>query len=279
LRLETRKAATERPPPHRVEQSPVARRSPLIHRFMVSTFRRYFTRHMNALRIASWGVPAMPATGPVIVYSNHPAWWDAAVYILAADRFFPAYESYAPIDAAMLGQYGIFGRIGAFGVDLETPRGAASFLRTGAEILSYPSRALWITAQGRFGDVRERPLGLKPGVARVVERAPDCTILPLAIEYGFWQERGAEAFIAFGQPMRGRDLLDLPRPARLERLETELTTTLDRLSADVQSRDPAKFRSVLAGRAGIGGVYDGWRRMVAILRGRRFDPSHEGRPS
>jgi 1-acyl-sn-glycerol-3-phosphate acyltransferase len=152
-------------------------------------------------------------------------------------------------------------------------------LRTGAEILSSPSRALWITAQGRFGDVRERPLGLKPGVARVVERAPDCTILPLAIEYGFWQERGAEAFIAFGQPMRGRDLLDLPRPARLERLETELTTTLDRLSADVQSRDPAKFRSVLAGRAGIGGVYDGWRRMVAILRGRRFDPSHEGRPS
>jgi 1-acyl-sn-glycerol-3-phosphate acyltransferase len=246
---------------------------------MVSTFRRYFTRHMNALRIASWGMPATPATGPVIVYSNHPAWWDAALYILAADRFFRDYESYAPIDAAMLRQYGIFGRIGAFGVDLESPRGAASFLQTSAENLSSPNRALWITAQGRFGDVRERPLGLKPGVARVVEHAPDCTILPLAIEYGFWLERGAEAFLAFGQPVRGRDLLDLPRAARLERLETDLTATLDRLSADVQSRDPARFRSVLAGRAGIGGIYDGWRRMTAALRGRAFDPSHEGRSS
>jgi 1-acyl-sn-glycerol-3-phosphate acyltransferase len=219
---------------------------------MVSTFQRYFTRHMNALRIAPWGMPAVPQQGPVIVYSNHPAWWDAAVYILAADRFFPAYESYAPIDAAMLKQYGIFGRIGAFGVDLESPRGAADFLKAGAEILSVPNRALWITAQGRFGDVRERPLGLK---------------------------RGAEAFIAFGEPLRAQDLLNLARPARLERLESELTRTLDHLSADVQSRDPARFRAVLEGRAGIGGLYDGWRRMAAALRGRTFDPSHEGRAS
>jgi 1-acyl-sn-glycerol-3-phosphate acyltransferase len=246
---------------------------------MVSTFRRYFTRHMNALRVASWGMPAVPASGPVIVYSNHPAWWDAALYIIAADRFFPACESYAPIDAAMLRQYGIFGRIGAFGVDLDSPRGAADFLRIGAEILSSPNRALWITAQGRFSDVRERPLGLKPGVARLIERAPGCTILPLAIEYGFWLERGAEAFMAFGQPMRGQDLLNLARPARLQHLEAELTATLDHLSADVQSRDAARFRAMIEGRAGIGGIYDGWRRMAAALRGRAFDPSHEGRAS
>jgi 1-acyl-sn-glycerol-3-phosphate acyltransferase len=261
------------------ERSPVALRSGLIHRFMVSTFRRYFTRHMNALRVAAWGQPAPVPRGPVIVYSNHPAWWDAAVYILAADRFLPDHESYAPIDAAMLRQYGIFGRIGAFGVDLDTPRGAAAFLRTGEEILSAPHRALWITAQGRFGDVRERPLGLKPGVARLVEMAPDCTILPLAIEYSFWLERGAEACIAFGAPMRGYDLLTLSRTERLERLEQELTGTLDRLSADVATRDPSRFRAVIEGRAGVGGVYDGWRRMIATVRGRRFDPSHEGHAS
>jgi len=276
LKQEADQAARERSPPRNAGASPVARRSALLHRFMVSTFRRYFTRHMNALRVAQWGMPAAPPSGPVIVYSNHPAWWDAAVYILAADRFFPAYESYAPIDAEMLKQYGVFGRIGAFGVDLNTPRGAADFLKVSAEILSARDRSLWITAQGRFGDIRERPLGLKPGVARVIELSPDCTVLPLAIEYGFWLERGAEAFIAFGAPIHGRDLLALARPARLERLEADLTGTLERLSADVQSRDPARFRAVLEGRAGIGGVYDGWRRLSAALRGRTFDPSHEG---
>jgi 1-acyl-sn-glycerol-3-phosphate acyltransferase len=257
--------------------SPVERRSAPLHRFMVSIFRRYFTRHMNALRIAAWGVPQGSWRGPVIVYSNHPSWWDAAVYILAADRFFPTYESYAPIDAEMLRQYGVFGRIGAFGIDLRSVRGAADFMRASADILSSPNRALWITAQGRFADIRERPLGLKPGIAHLIETAPDCTIVPLGIEYSFWLERGAEAFIAFGAPITGRELLDLSRSARLQRLETELSSVLDRLSDDVKARDPARFRAVLEGRAGIGGVYDGWRRLISILRGRSFDASHEGR--
>jgi hypothetical protein len=53
-----------------------------------------------------------------------------------------------------------------------------------------------------------------------------------------------------------------------------LTETLDRLAADVQARDPARFRPLLDGRAGIGGIYDGWRRLRAALTGRAFDPAH-----
>jgi 1-acyl-sn-glycerol-3-phosphate acyltransferase len=242
---------------------------------MTSYFERYFKRHMNALRLAKWGEPSIPAdAGPIVVYSNHPGWWDAAVYILAADRLLPDRESYAPIDAEMLRRYGVFGRIGAFGVDLHSARGAAAFLGASADILSQPHRALWITAQGRFGDARERPLGVKPGVARLPELAPGCVVLPLAIEYSFWLERGAEACLAFGAPMLGRDLLALDRQARRALLEDALTATLDRLGADVQRRDPARFRSLLEGRVGVGGVYDSWRRLVSALRGRAFDPSH-----
>ena len=253
----------------------MARRSALVHRFMVSYFERFFGRHMNGLRVARWGEPSWAAgAGPIVVYSNHPAWWDAAVYVLAAARLCPNHEAYAPIDAEMLRRYGVFGRMGAFGVDLRSPRGAAAFLDAAADILSRPDRALWITAQGRFSDVRERPLGIKPGLARLPEMAPGCIVLPLAIEYSFWLERGAEACIAFGPPMLGRDLLALDRDARLARLEHALTATLDRLATDVQSRDPARFRSVLEGRAGVGGIYDAWRRFVSTLRGRAYDPSH-----
>lgn len=258
--------------------SPVTQRSAFLHRFMVDIFRRTFTRHMNALRIARWGYPSALG-GPVIVYSNHPSWWDAALYVLVADKYFPDRASFAPIDAAMLARYRILGRIGAFGVDLDTPRGAAAFLKASAEILSDPSRALWVTAQGRFADVRERPLGLKPGVARLVDLAPDATIMPLALEYAFWMERGAEAFVAFGPALPARELALMPRHERLESLERSLADTLDRLSADVTSREPARFETLIAGRNGVGGVYDMWRRAMAAVRGRAFDPSHEGRPS
>jgi 1-acyl-sn-glycerol-3-phosphate acyltransferase len=259
--------------------SPVSRRSEPVHRFMVSYFERFFRRHMNGLHIAEWGLPPALTRGKIIVYSNHSAWWDAALYIMASRRFFPQHETYAPIDARMLAQYGFLSRMGAFGVDPDTRRGASQFLAQSANVLAADKRAIWITAQGTFRDARERPLRLKAGVGRLIELAPDATVLPLAIEYSFWLERGAEAFLAFGDPMPGKDLLELPRGARLARLEQSLTGTLDRLNADVQARDPAKFGAVLMGHSGIGGIYDGWRRLSAFMRGRPFDASHEGRGS
>jgi hypothetical protein len=41
------------------------------------------------------------------------------------------------------------------------------------------------------------------------------------------------------------------------------------------SRDPARFDTLLIGNAGIGGVYDFWRRIKAGIRGERFTAAHE----
>lgn len=243
-------------------------------------FARFFRRHMNALRLAKGAPPPVldAASARLVVYSNHPAWWDGAVYVLAADRLFPAFASYAPIDAEMLRRYAIFARMGAYGIDLEHTGGARAFLTAAADVLAEPGRALWVAAQGRFSDVRERPLDLKPGVARLAEVAPDAVFVPMAIEYAFWTERGAEAFVAFGPAMTGASLSSLDRSARCDRLEAELTEVLDRLSADVQARDPRRFETVLGGRAGVGGIYDLWRRTAARWRGEVFDPHHGGEP-
>ncbi|CAA2106148.1 hypothetical protein MBUL_03543 [Methylobacterium bullatum] len=242
---------------------------------MVGYFDRFLRRHMNALRLARWGAPDCTGhPGPVVVVLNHPSWWDAAVVILLAGRLFPERTSHAPFDAAALEKYAVFGRIGAFPVDLESLRGAAQFLAHSRAILGAPGQMLWITAQGRFVDVRARPLDLRAGVARLPEVAPDALFVPLALDYAFWEERGAEAFAAFGTPVRGADLLALPRPERLARMEADLTATLDRLSADVIAREPHRFTTLTSGGKGIGGIYDGWRRARAVLTGRRFDPAH-----
>ena len=250
---------------------------------MAAYFARYFRRHMGGLRVARWGMPRdLDPDRPVVIVMNHPGWWDGALVVLLGDRLFPNRETYCPIDGAMLARYRVFGRMGAFGVDLDRASGAADFLRVSAEVLARPRTAYWITAEGRFRDVRERPLDLKPGVARLAEIAPHAIFLPLAVEYAFWEERGAEACIAFGAPINGEALAALPRPERLAHLAAALTDTLDRLALDVRARDPAAFVPLLQGRAGIGGVYDGWRRFNAAIRGERFDPSHAGagaRPS
>ena len=242
---------------------------------MVAWFTRYLHRHLDALRLPHWSVlPPADHPGPIVVYCNHPSWWDALLIIVLAGRLYPGRTSRAPFDAAMLARYRIFERIGAFGVDLDTPRGAAQFLAAARSILGSPEGMLWITAQGRFADARARPLNLRAGVARLAEITPDTLFVPLALEYTFWDERGAGAFAAFGTGVAGAELAALPRAERLARLEADLTATLDRLSADVISREPERFRVLIAGRKGVGGIYDLWRRYAARLSGRRFDPAH-----
>lgn len=253
------------------EPAPVSRP---VWRFMTAWFERYLHRHLDALRLPLWGGPPAGHPGPVVVYCNHPSWWDAAVILILGRRLFPERESRAPFDARMLAKYRIFERLGAFGVDIDSPRGAAQFMVAARAILAGPHRILWITAQGRFRDVRARPLDLRPGVARLPEIAPDALFVPMALEYAFWDERGAGAFAAFGPGLSGAELAALARPERLARMEAELTATLDRLGADVISREPGRFRAVVAGRKGVGGVYDLWRRAAARLRGRRFEAAH-----
>ncbi|GGK22665.1 lysophospholipid acyltransferase family protein [Salinarimonas ramus] len=269
-RLAARLPASERP---------TALRDPRRLKFFTLYFRRYFVKHMNALRLAPWGAPRVPDGVPVVLYTNHPAWWDAATYMIAADKFFPQRQSYAPIDAEMLEAYGFMKRIGAYGIDLESPKGAAHFLAASADILSRDDAVIFLAAQGRFMDVRTRPVGLRAGVARLPEIAPHALFVPMAMEYQFWEQRGAEAFVAFGDGETGADLLALDREARRTHLEERLTGVLDRLSSDVMSRDPARFETVLSGEAGVGGIYGLWKRALAAMKGERYEAAHGRRPT
>jgi hypothetical protein len=51
---------------------------------------------------------------------------------------------------------------------------------------------------------------------------------------------------------------------------------MDGLAAEAADRDPGRFRTVLAGSTGVGGLYDLWGRIGGIFRGRRFDPAYGG---
>ena len=183
-------------------------------------------------------------------------------------------EQYAAIDATAIEKYGFFRRLGFFGVETHSLRGAAAFLRTATALLRDSNRVLWLTAQGRFVDVRTRPLDLRAGVGHLAARLDRGFVVPLAIEYSFWTESTPEALVRWGTPL---DISHTPTASGREwtaRIEAALTETLDQLNAETMSRDPGRFKVLLGGRTGVGGCYDAWRRMKAWLRGQRFDPAH-----
>ena len=257
---------------------PLAAYSPPHLAFYDVAFTRFFRRHMHALRMPPWGFPEMPLGLPLVVFANHPSWWDGVAFMLLSRRLFAGRRAFVPMEAAALDRYRFMRRLGVFGVEPSSPRGAVAFLRIATRVLA-PERAdmLWMNAPGRFSDPRERPVPIAPGLARLPELAPQACYLPLALDYPFWSERKPEMLAAFGPPLRGAALQAMPREARAEAFAAALGGVMDRLAEEAIWRDPARFRVVEQGREGMGGIYDHWRHLRARLAGRHFDPRHEAR--
>jgi len=237
--------------------------------------RWFFYRRFHAVRLSLSGLPRGFEGRPLIICGNHPSWWDPALYILLCTVLFRGRRGYGPMDAKALGNYGVFERMGVFGIALDSPRGAARFLSTSLRILSDPASILWITAEGEFADPRRRPLQLRPGIAHLARRVPDAVILPMAVEYLFWNESRPEALVRFGDPIETGSHRNVAEWT--SHLEHELARTMDTLAAESIGRDPGLFRTLLRGGAGVGGIYDLYRRSRALAAGRRFDPRHEPR--
>lgn len=244
--------------------------------------RRYLRQHFYAVRLNNEPQAAAFTGAPLIVYLNHASWWDPLVCLLVQQSLFAHRKAYAPIAADALARYPFFSRLGFFGIDQGTPRGALQFLNTSQRVLERPDTILWITPQGRFRDVRERPAGFQSGLGHLAARQQHGWMLPLAIEYVFWEERLPEVLLRFGTPMpldalppRAREGLN-PAERWTIQLQQSLERAQDQLADEACERNPARFRLLLGGRAGVGPIYDTIRRLRAFCTGSTFRPQHGG---
>ncbi len=261
-------------PPARID--PAALRSETLFRLFGFYLRFRLRRGFHALRY-SGPLPMLPRDRPVIVYSNHPSWWDPVLYLVLAGSLFRGRPGFGPMEARALTRYGFFQRLGVFGVEKQSAAGARRFLEASRQALasSGPGGAamMWVTAEGDFSDQRRRPMRLRPGIAHLARTIPEALLLPLAVEYAFWNESRPELLIRFGKPIAGDDSV---RTAEwTERLEAALAAEMDALAAASMSRDREQFRTMLSGSAGSSVLYDSYRGLRARLAGRRFSAAHE----
>lgn len=248
--------------------------SPLL-RWFTWYSRHYVARHFHSLRLSRSGLPPV-SNLPLVIYSNHASWWDALVCVVLKDEFFPDRTAFTPIDAAMLERYKMFRRLGFFGVEQRNRRGAMQFLRTSETVLQSPRHLLAITPQGRFSDVRERPIHFEPGLGHLATRVRRALFVPFVVEYVFWEERLPEILVRFGEAVEvRRDDAASFAPAQWTKLfEEKLAAAQDVLAGESQRREPREFERILKGSAGQGGIYDWWRGFKARLCGETFNREH-----
>ncbi len=269
----TAAVSTERLRRDRFAPGELPPRWPWLFRLFRRYARRYAAKHLHAVRLSKAGRPPLRLDGPAVIVLNHPSWWDPLLCFILSGLFSDRVD-WGPIEAAGLRQYRFLARAGLFGVETGTARGAAAFLRTARAILANPRATLWITVQGEFVDVRERPVRLRSGVGHLAERLDRGVILPLALEDSFWDQRTPEALVRFGAPIDVASGQGRTGRAWTELIARELEQTQDALAAEAMRRDPGLFDVLVRGRAGVGGVYDAWRRARAWVRGKRFQSEH-----
>jgi 1-acyl-sn-glycerol-3-phosphate acyltransferase len=251
-------------------------------RFFRRIVHSYFRRHFHAVRVSGaerFSVLAKSNTGPVIVYANHSSWWDPMVSVYLAERLMESRQHYAPMDAVALERYAILKRVGIFGVEVNSARGAVQFLKTSEAILA-AGGVIWVTPQGRFVDGRVRPLEFKPGLStlasRIAASAGRCTVVPLAIEYPFWDERLPECLLHFGEPVKvhSGQIAEMLQQQLVESLET----AMNNLRAMAIERDARNFDTLSHGKLGTGGFYGGWQRLKGSFTGRSYHAEHTVMP-
>ncbi len=256
-----------------------------------SFLRPYLRRHFHCIGLDRDGFDPrqLSSDSPVIVYANHPSWWDPLIAHFLNLQLFSPRQFYAPIDAVALKQYGVFEKLGFYGIDLTSTSGAAAFLKTSTAIVTAPATALWVTPEGRFCDVRDQSAVLMPGLAHLCAKLGSARVIPMSLEYAFWDERLPICAVRFGQPLdtsispavSSDDVQAADRGTRRDskaewnRLLTQrLRDNQGELAATVIARDPASLESLLLGRVGAGGLYDSMRRCKSWITRQSFRPEH-----
>ena len=175
-----------------------------------------------------------------------------------------------------------------FPVAMHSSRGAAQFLRIGAAVLD-SGHILAVTPQGHFTDVRARPVQLRPGLAALLHRraaqGSATTVVPMALEYTFWDQRQPEALVNCGEPLRFGEANAAgngsasTQEAMHEVLEQAMTRTQDELAALSLRRDPREFATLLEGRRGSAGFYGWIERSRALLGSDPHAGDHQSAPA
>lgn len=243
-----------------------------VYRVFCSYIEMMLSRRFDGLRMLGDLPAGITADRSMLVYANHPSWYDPLVFFHIQSRHFPSHHAYGPMDAAALEKYGFMKKLGIFGVEQDSRRGAVDFLRISRGLIARPPVSIWMTPQGEFADVRRRPVAFKPGLAHLA-RDCDVIMIPLAMELVFWDEARPELLVHFGEPADTRVVAPADGDWNAE-LERRMEAAQDALAQAAMSRDPDRFTTLIAGRSGVNPFYDAWRYLKAMVRGERFSAAH-----
>lgn len=200
--------------------------------------------------------PEWPSEYPLVILPNHCSWWDGFFIYILNDQLWHR-RPFLMMLEEQLSQHRFFTRLGVFSVDPSTPGGVRQSLRYTRELLTggaAQERFLCLFPQGELRPWFVRPLGYKPGILWLLEKAavPVC-LVQLGFRIEFLLQQRPQVFCEFSQPIlwSGQDL-------PLGELEARHAALLDRMNQRLLDGEEGKI--LFQGSGSVNTRWLRWRR-------------------
>lgn len=187
---------------------------------------------------------------PLIIYANHPSWWDGYMMALLQQTLLPSpLKLFLMMDETQLRRFPFFSWCGAFSINLDERKQTLRSLHYITQILrnATPS-ALVIFPQGAIVPNDQRPLRIMPGMAHMVQQLGGAWLYPIAMRYEFRGEQHAEAFLRLGPLWWAAPDT---KPTLTHTIAQHLVTSVDALRDACISEQLDDFRILMHGKPGI----------------------------
>lgn len=208
----------------------------------------YVGRKVSGAFRGLWARGALPEGGGLLVYANHPGFWDGFVVHQLARA--AGWDAYALMEEPMLARYRFLARIGAFSVRPGEPASARESLRYAGELLGRPRSSVFVFPEGRLHP-GATPLPLHRGV-ELLSRRSGARCLPIAIRYAVFEHELPDVLVELGAPHD---------PEPLEGFERRLRELCDRVA---RAPSPEGFRLLVRGRRGVAERWDAVRGLTSV---------------
>lgn len=180
---------------------------------------------------------------PLIIYCNHSGWWDGLIAFQISRE--TGLDSFVMMEERQLKNLFLFRRLGAFSVIREKPREALKSIDYAANLLAENSkRTLWIFPQGEILPNDLRPIKFYNGLAKIIQKVGNCSVISLSIRYEFLGEFKPRVFVKIEVP----ELILAEAGFNIKHLTVKLTENLTRnlnsLKSDIIDRNFDNYKSI-----------------------------------
>jgi 1-acyl-sn-glycerol-3-phosphate acyltransferase len=148
-------------------------------------------------------LPDLDNNKGLIITPNHFSWWDG-FFIYYLMKKFSSRKIYIMMLEDQLKSYSFFKKLGAFSINQQNTKSIIDTINYASTLISGDSY-LVIYPQGEIESYEKRPLTVKEGLVKIIEKAEiETDVLPVSFKIHYTTTRKPFLYATFGNPITAR---------------------------------------------------------------------------